>query len=344
MVATRTTSPKEVTGERRNSLGSNRCGFFCIGYRLGSRQGTRKHYTDEGGIGGSSTFAWQRLSFSVGAVGNPPGEPEFYMELSGNVSGGTAANQQIFADFPVEDVRVGANSDVTFSVYLHGSSTGTVGVQLVQFFGTGGSAYVPVAGQNISVTTTWKRYTLTFAAPSISGKTIGTGSHIRIRVYKQAGSAIQASVGLPTTINYTGNLHIWGVQLDLGSTATAFERRPIALEQRLLERYFFRFPDGNLYSYVGTGDIPSTTYALILVQVPVTMRTAPTFSYGGSWGVIFSGTGVGLSSISVLVNDGYALVLQANLSSAISSAYVGHAALLRHNSDANAYMQLDARF
>ncbi|MCA9325874.1 hypothetical protein KDA23_07525, partial [Candidatus Saccharibacteria bacterium] len=230
-----------------------------------------------GAAGGSSTCTWQRVNFSVGAVDNPPGEPEFYMQLAGNLSGGTAANQQWFADFPVEDVRTASNGDVTFSIWLHGSSAGTIAVQPIQLFGSGGSSAVYVTGQEIDVTTTWTRYTLTFSIPSMNGKTIGTASSLRLRIYKQAGSTIQAAVNLPNAINFTGNLNMWAAQLERGSIMTDFERRPISLEQRLIERYFQMWT-AITTEYLATGMCVTTQQAWFPIQLKTPLRSAPTMS------------------------------------------------------------------
>ena len=81
----------------------------------------------------------------------------------------------------IEDVRRLAGKTVTVSLWAWaGSGTPKLGVGFVQNFGTGGSpsAAVAVAGQSVTLNTTATRYTLTFAVPSVSGKTLGTnGNH-----------------------------------------------------------------------------------------------------------------------------------------------------------------------
>lgn len=77
----------------------------------------------------------------------------------------------------------------------------------------------------------------------------------------------------------TGTLSITGVQLEVGSVATPFERRPYGLELALCQRYFTKveFADG-LTGFYNEGSTNGTSaFFVIKHQFPVTMRAAPTF-------------------------------------------------------------------
>ena len=92
--------------------------------------------------------------------------------FTGNAGAGAfnAVTQQI------EDVRRLAGKTVTVSFWaVAGAGTPKLGVSLNQIFGTGGSpsAYVPTAGQAVTLTTSLARYALTFTLPSVAGKTLG---------------------------------------------------------------------------------------------------------------------------------------------------------------------------
>jgi hypothetical protein len=76
---------------------------------------------------------------------------------------------------------------------------------------------------------------------------------------------------------------ITGVQLEAGSTATDFERRPIGTELALCQRYYWRIDGYNAISAIGSGSVySSTTTCRIYSKYPVSMRSYPTLSMAGS--------------------------------------------------------------
>ena len=81
------------------------------------------------------------------------------------------------------------------------------------------------------------------------------------------------TAGANTTIEF-GTGTVLQPQLEKGSTATSFDYRPYGTELALCQRYYYRntAPSGSHY---GSGFNNSTSLALIGVNFPVTMRTAP---------------------------------------------------------------------
>lgn len=155
----------------------------------------------------------------------------------------------------IDDVRQLAGQTVKISFYAKASSNGMkVGVAVDQHFGTGGtpSATVNNPATLVTLTTSWARYTVSFAVPSISGKTLGTnGDHASfLRFYLSAGSnfSVQASsIGLQT-----GTWDITGVQLELGYVSP-FEQRPRYIEEQRCARYFeTSYAEGRYLSAGGT--------------------------------------------------------------------------------------------
>lgn len=68
-------------------------------------------------------------------------------------------------------------------------------------------------------------------------------------------------------------------QLEVGSSATGFEYRQYQQELALCQRYFWKFDNGGTqYNSYCTGFSLSTTQFAGNIQMPVTMRAAPSFS------------------------------------------------------------------
>jgi hypothetical protein len=169
----------------------------------------------------------------------------------------------------IEDVRSFAGQTVTVSFWAKGTNpTGNFYVNMLQNFGTGGSTQVGIGDQTLTVTSSWVRYTMTFVVPSVSGKTIGTGSNLWLTFYQAASN---------TSVS---TLDLWGVQVESGSTATAFKRNASNIQGELAacQRYYFRKAGASTYpaSPVGFGAGVTSTLAAPYIQFPVQMRDLPT--------------------------------------------------------------------
>lgn len=165
----------------------------------------------------------------------------------------------------IEDVRTFANQTATLSFWAKADSNRTLTIYYQQVFGSGGSSAVSSGGDNFSLTSSWQRFTITFAIPSISGKTIGTNSYLNI-IFQQASAS--GSV-----------LDLWGVQMEYGSSATPFQTASggsIQGELAMCQRYYIRFiGSGGNDILSSLGWAPQTTSAHILFPFPVQMRTEP---------------------------------------------------------------------
>jgi hypothetical protein len=115
-----------------------------------------------------------------------------------------------------------------------------------------------------NVSTSWTRYTYTFTMPAAATN----GVCVRVGVFKGA-----------TDIGAFDCIELTGVQLEVGSKATAFERRPYGMELALCQRYLLRYShDGAGVGGIASGFQTSTTAAAYNLQFPVSMRVKPTFS------------------------------------------------------------------
>jgi hypothetical protein len=174
--------------------------------------------------GSGATRTMDQQTFTPGTAPVSGYEGTYFFRYNQSVAG-TGGSYNTFEQY-IEDVRTFANQTATFSFWAKASSSVTITAQLSQNFGSGGSATVDVTAQNAALTTSWQRFTLTFSVPSVSGKTIGTGS------------ALRAILNLP--LNSTFTIDTWGWQLEAGSVATAFQTATGTLQGELAacQRYY----------------------------------------------------------------------------------------------------------
>ena len=196
----------------------------------------------------------------------------------------------------IEDVRTLAGQTATISFWAKaGSGTPKVAVEAYQFFGTGGSpsAVVSTPAGAVTLTTSWARYSVTVAIPSISGKTLGTNNDpaLALNLWTSAGTNFNtraSSIGIQSN-----TFDIWGVQLEAGSVATPFTTATGTLSGELAacQRYYIRYT-GTGQTPVGVGSASSTTLVNTLVALPVDMRVNPTAVDSGGSFWAYDGTNI----------------------------------------------------
>jgi hypothetical protein len=258
-------------------------------------------------------------------------------------TGQTLSSAQARISQRIEDARTFAGQTVTVSFWAK-ASTGTpsVAINLSQTFGTGGSASVTVNGQKNAITTSWARYSKTFSIPSVSGKTIGAGSTLRLNIWTSAGS--DNNTATDTLGIQSATIDIWGVQVEAGNVATAFQTATgtLAGELAACQRYYYRQNAPDAYSNFGTGFAVNTTTSRITISLPVTMRTKISTTVDSANLALYDGLSItALTSLTVAENNtqtpslnaGVAAGLTANrpyslIANNSTSAYVGVSAEL----------------
>lgn len=214
-------------------------------------------------------------TFTAGAA--PVAGYEAINFLQSVTSGGTSSSYAFILQ-PIEDVRKFAGETVTFSFWAKASSgTPKVGANLTQYFGSGGSSNVNVTGQAATISTSWARYSFTFSVPSVSGKTIGTGSYLRANIWLSAGTDLNTNSGSIGLQN--GTFGIWGVQIEAGSVATGFQTSTGTLqgERSACERYYFDSRTATWPSTT-TGIASANNKMLTNAVFATTMRAKPTIT------------------------------------------------------------------
>lgn len=166
----------------------------------------------------------------------------------------------------VEDVRTFAGQRITISFWAKGTNpaSGSFVVNIGQNFGTGGSAEVFVATRDLTVSSTWQRFSFSFNVPSVSGKTIGENSFLRIpNIYQ------------PNVSSAASSLDIWGVQVEAGSVATPFRRNANSLQDELAacQRYYYRINSLTAFGTMMVGSASSSTTGRVYPTLPPQMRT-----------------------------------------------------------------------
>jgi len=225
--------------------------------------------------GGTTTYSAQTFTLGNAISGQEPTNFARLVTASQSASGDYALLAQ-----RVESVRTFAGQQVTLSFWAKASSgTPKVAVEFVQGFGTGGSPSSDVntyVGQ-MTLSTSWVRYSVTVAVPSISGKTIGTGNNdsLSLFLWTSAGTTFNSRTSSLGVQNVT--IDFWGVQLEQNYQPTPFEQRPYGVELQLCQRYYYRLTSpGATYSRFGVGFAYSTTQATSNIVFPTTMRSSPT--------------------------------------------------------------------
>lgn len=164
----------------------------------------------------------------------------------------------------IEDVTKLAGKTVTLSFWAKSDAPKNMAVEFRQNFGTGGtpSAQTEMIGvQKIALTDQWQKFELTVEIPSIAGKTLGTDgsatTYTWLIFWFDAGSAFDTkTAGLG---QQSGIFDIAQVQLEEGSSATAFKHRHMAEEMALCQRYY-ETTDGTIGGFWSGSPTSGNTY------------------------------------------------------------------------------------
>jgi hypothetical protein len=262
-------------------------------------------------VGGTGTYS--KEAFTLGAAPEAGYEAANFARVV--TSGQSAASDlNIFRQY-IEDVRTFANETVTLSFFAKaGTGTPKIAIELAQVFGTGGSPSVDQNnyGGQVTLSTSWQRYSVNVDIGSISGKTLGTNpdSTLRVNFWLSAGSNFNARTG---SLGIQSNtFDIWGVQVEAGTVANDFRRNANSIQGELAacQRYYLRHnaSSANAFERVGLGSASSTTGASILIPIPVQFRSNPS-SIEFSGLSLFDGTAFTAVTGATLDNAGVKIVV-----------------------------------
>lgn len=250
-------------------------------------------------------YAVDRFVCSVNASGNFTGQQVALSTLSGTQPAGftyalgcTAASGRTAAAGDVYGLRhriEGFNSaqlswgtanakPARLSFWVRSSVTGTYNVGF--FNASANRSYV--ASYTINAANTWEYETILI--PGDTSGTWGIGNGIGVEIFWDLGtgstynaSALNTwSAGIFVTsaastkwiATASATFYITGVQLEQNFQSTPFEQRPYGVELALCQRYYQRWTFAS--NWFALGQVYATNNAWIPMQIPVTMRVAPT--------------------------------------------------------------------
>ena len=290
------------------------------------------------------TFTVTPQTFTPGAAPIATYEGRTYVQ--GITATQSAAGHYAILTQRIEDVTRYAGTTVTISFFAK-ANTGTpkIGVELWQDYGSGGSpsTAATVAQSSVTLTTSWARYSVSVAVPSLTGKTLGTTantSYLELNLWTSAGSTYNTRASSIGIQNFTAS--IWGVQLEYASAATYFTTTTGTLQGELAacQRYYQRITAGQNFYRFGIGTNVSASQAGIVVPFKTSMRTTPTFSASGNFDTVEGTTSRGTNA-PTLSSDGNNTE-SAFLFTSISSANTGYSVQLRSSNNVNSYIDFSA--
>jgi hypothetical protein len=174
---------------------------------------------------------------------------------------------------------------VTLSFQVQSSLTGTFGGALTNAAGDASYAFT----YTISAANTWT--TVSINVPAVTTGTWVTDNSSCLQVWfglgcgssynGTAGSWVNgnnfSATGATSVVATAGaTFLVTAIQLEVGSSATGFEYRQYGQELALCQRYYYKIINGSGNSRVLSGYITTTTQALHVLNMPVSMRTSPT--------------------------------------------------------------------
>lgn len=220
--------------------------------------------------------------------------------------------RQQIEGFNVADLNWGTSSavTVTLSFWVRSSLTGTFGGS---FASTGGLLFYPFT-YTINSANTWEQKTITVAGPTTGGATtdnsasiqvifgLGVGSSNSQTAGSWTSSSGYSATGATSVVGTNGaTWYVTGVQLETGSVATPFERRPYGTELMLCQRYYYRTTPTSAGRIAMAASSATNSTGRAVIPFPVTMRAAPSAleqsGTAGDYSIFFLTTATACTSV-----------------------------------------------
>lgn len=217
-----------------------------------------------------------------------PDAPNQYIQANMTTAAAGAGNFTVI-DQKIPGLRKFSGKTLTLSFWVAGNTGRPISSELIAEYGTGGSPGATVTGLAINktgnLTTTITKVTVTATMPAFTG-TYGTNGDdgLRVRFWLSAGSNYDSRTNTLGQMT-TGVVVLTRVQLEAGSSATAADLRPYALELAMCQRFYEKSFDYATAPAGATGTAQkelglatSTTSVTTSRRFKVAKRVAPTVS------------------------------------------------------------------
>lgn len=250
------------------------------------------------GAGGSRTIQSTVLpDADRTAIGDEAAQ--FAMQFA--VTGSAGAGDLERVHQRVENVARLSSKTVTLSFWaIAASGAPKIGLNLWQYFGSGGSpsasVYALATGASVTLSTTWARYSVTIAVPSVVGKTLGSNgdSFTEVELWFSSGATnnvVAGNIGVQTA-----TFRLWGVQLEVGSVMTPLAKRDPADDLALCQRFY------QVGSFDGAGAaVAASNWLRWSWQFPVQMRGSTTVTVNATTNTNVSSLGATWTSYGMSV-------------------------------------------
>jgi hypothetical protein len=224
-------------------------------------------------VNGTNTYSAQTLTQSTGLLPLATLSGSSFLRI---VTTGQSASTDFTAIVqPIENAATFQGQTVTVSFYAKAAS-GTPKVSVNLATNELGIGQVSNPFGSVTITTSWVRYSLTATLLALANAYTPSGSVLEAYIITSAGTSnatFASSIGSQNT-----TIDIWGVQVEAGSTATAFQTASGGSQQAELamcQRYYNLLANGN-NQVVANGGYYASNLALGAINLGVTMRTTPT--------------------------------------------------------------------
>jgi hypothetical protein len=269
----------------------------------------------------SDTTTWGTVTVSRFSLnpGDLPGSFYAHQKNFSQAVSPTAAAQSFSSEKIENGTRYlcGNGKKVTVSFWAKSDLAGKrLGVCSFQNYGSGGSpsAVELLAGQSVTLTSSWAKYSVTIPTNTLAGKVFGTNNddYLELRFqdvwgtnYTNRFSGVVTSEG----VGAAGNVYIAQIQVNAGDQALPFQPRSFAEELALSQRYYeksynyLHAPGAAVTNGLYNSILLSANYTagqrLVVgsnIRFKVSKRTAPTMTFYGDsgtlgiwWSVAFGG-------------------------------------------------------
>jgi len=283
---------------------------------------------------GGTTILHTRETFNPGqniVIDNP----KYFSRTvvtSGNAIGSFAHKTQY-----INDVSLFTNKIMTLSFWAKADASKNISVEFIQNFGVGGSASITGIGAvKKTITNGWTKYTVTLTMPNVAGKTIGENSYTSIRFWFEAGTNYNArtdSLG-----NQSGTFDLAMVKFEIGRKATPFTPTRYQDEKLKCNYYAQKITASRQYAGFGNGVAISTTQALVDVPLLGEMRTTPTLTLMGTFG-LYNTDYIAATEVAMFSFSSNRVTL---LVTVVAGLTAGQAVRFVNTADANDYLMFSA--